>query len=106
MIELETTRQKQPVAPASWGWTYLMCPPDRYDVVYSIVTVKDGAPVDSANTAYALANCNACTTVAVSFQLWRSRTDSAVPIAVMDRLVGSGEGATAGSGRRVWRRAS
>jgi hypothetical protein len=41
----------------------------KYDVVYSIVTVSGGKPVDSQNTAYALANCNACTTYAVSFQL-------------------------------------
>jgi putative peptide zinc metalloprotease protein len=41
----------------------------KYDVVYSIVTVTDGKPVDSQNTAYAFANCNACTTYAVSFQL-------------------------------------
>jgi putative peptide zinc metalloprotease protein len=40
-----------------------------YDVAYSLVTVKDGQPVGEANTAYALANCNACTTVAVSFQV-------------------------------------
>ena len=47
MIELETTRQKQPVARASWGWTYLMCPPDRYDVVYSINPWMNTAiPVD------------------------------------------------------------
>jgi putative peptide zinc metalloprotease protein len=41
----------------------------KYDVVYSIVTVTGGEPVDSQNTAYAFANCNACTTYAVSFQL-------------------------------------
>ena len=47
MIEPETTRQKQPVARASWGWTYLMCPPDRYDVVYSINPWMNTAiPVD------------------------------------------------------------
>jgi putative peptide zinc metalloprotease protein len=41
----------------------------KYDVVYSIVTVTGGKPVDSQNTAYAFANCSACTTYAVSFQL-------------------------------------
>ena len=41
----------------------------KYDVVYSLVTVQDGAPVDETNSAYALASCKACTTVAVSFQL-------------------------------------
>jgi putative peptide zinc metalloprotease protein len=40
-----------------------------YDVVYSLVTVKDGAPVTNENSAYALASCDACTTVAVSFQV-------------------------------------
>ena len=33
------------------------------------MTVTGGQAVDSRNTAYAFANCNACTTVAVSFQL-------------------------------------
>jgi putative peptide zinc metalloprotease protein len=41
----------------------------KYSVAYSLVTVTGGKPVDSRNTAYAFANCNACTTVAVSFQL-------------------------------------
>jgi putative peptide zinc metalloprotease protein len=40
-----------------------------YDVVYSLVTVEDGADVTNENSAYALASCNACTTVAVSFQV-------------------------------------
>lgn len=40
-----------------------------YDVAYSLVTVKDGAPVTNTNSAFAFANCNACTTVAVSFQI-------------------------------------
>jgi putative peptide zinc metalloprotease protein len=40
-----------------------------YDIAYSVVTVKDGAAVKNTNSAYALASCNACTTVAVSFQL-------------------------------------
>jgi ornithine--oxo-acid transaminase len=47
MIELQTTRREQRVARASWGWTYLMCPPDRYDVVYSINPWMNTAiPVD------------------------------------------------------------
>ncbi len=41
----------------------------KYDVAYSLVTVKNGAPVTNTNSAYALANCQACTTVAVSFQV-------------------------------------
>ena len=41
----------------------------KYDVAYSLVTVKDGAPVTNTNGAFAFANCNACTTVAVSFQV-------------------------------------
>ncbi len=40
-----------------------------YDVAYSLVTVSDGAPVTQTNSAYALAHCQACTTVAVSFQV-------------------------------------
>jgi putative peptide zinc metalloprotease protein len=40
-----------------------------YDVAYALVTVRDGEPVDNVNSAYALASCDACTTVAVSFQL-------------------------------------
>ena len=40
-----------------------------YDVAYSLVTVSGGAPVTEHNSAFALANCNACTTVAVSFQV-------------------------------------
>jgi putative peptide zinc metalloprotease protein len=40
-----------------------------YDVAYTLVTVRDGAPVNQTNSAYALANCQACTTVAVSFQV-------------------------------------
>jgi putative peptide zinc metalloprotease protein len=40
-----------------------------YKVAYSLVTVKDGAPVGNTNSAFAFASCNACTTVAVSFQV-------------------------------------
>jgi putative peptide zinc metalloprotease protein len=40
-----------------------------YDVAYSIVTVQDGAPVTNTNSAFAIAHCKACTTVAVSFQI-------------------------------------
>jgi putative peptide zinc metalloprotease protein len=40
-----------------------------YNVAYSLVTVKDGASVGNTNSAFAFANCNACTTVAVSFQV-------------------------------------
>jgi putative peptide zinc metalloprotease protein len=40
-----------------------------YDVAYSLVTVQDGADVDSTNGAHAYASCKACTTMAVSFQL-------------------------------------
>ncbi len=40
-----------------------------YDVAYSLVTVTNGAPVTNTNSAYALANCKSCTTVAVSFQV-------------------------------------
>jgi putative peptide zinc metalloprotease protein len=40
-----------------------------YDVAYSLVTIRNGAPVTNTNSAYALADCRACTTVAVSFQV-------------------------------------
>ncbi len=40
-----------------------------YDVAYSVVTVNNGAPVTNTNSAYALAHCQGCTTVAVSFQV-------------------------------------
>ena len=40
-----------------------------YDVTYSLVTVSNGHPVTETNSAYALANCQSCTTVAVSFQV-------------------------------------
>jgi putative peptide zinc metalloprotease protein len=41
----------------------------KYNVAYSLVTVSNGAPVTNTNGAFAFANCNACTTVAVSFQV-------------------------------------
>ncbi|MBV8431412.1 MAG: hypothetical protein JO244_09635 [Solirubrobacterales bacterium] len=41
----------------------------KYDIAYSLVTVRNGAPVTNTNSAYALASCKACTTVAVSFQV-------------------------------------
>ncbi len=40
-----------------------------YSIAYSLVTVRDGEPVDEHNGAHAFANCTACTTVAVSFQV-------------------------------------
>ena len=40
-----------------------------YDIAYSVVKIENGAAVTNANSAFAFANCNACTTVAVSFQL-------------------------------------
>jgi putative peptide zinc metalloprotease protein len=40
-----------------------------YTVSYGLVTFDDGADVDAKNSAWAFANCDACTTVAVSFQV-------------------------------------
>jgi len=40
-----------------------------YDIAYALVTVSGGAPVTNTNGAFAFANCKACTTVAVSFQV-------------------------------------
>jgi putative peptide zinc metalloprotease protein len=59
-----------------------------YDVVYSLVTVTDGAKVDEENSAYALASCKACTTIAVSFQLVLivGQTDTIMPINVAEAL--------------------
>lgn len=53
-----------------------------YDVAYALVTVTDGKPVTNANTAYALASCSYCTTVAVAFQvvLVVGQTDVVAPI--------------------------
>ena len=53
-----------------------------YDVAYALVTVSDGSPVTNANTAYALASCSYCTTVAVAFQvvLVVGQTDVVTPL--------------------------
>ncbi|HWC33618.1 MAG TPA: hypothetical protein VG650_02210 [Mycobacteriales bacterium] len=40
-----------------------------YRVAYAVVTVSGDDPVTNDNSAIALASCNSCTTVAVSFQL-------------------------------------
>ncbi|MDA0173406.1 hypothetical protein OJ998_30160 [Solirubrobacter taibaiensis] len=60
----------------------------KYDVVYSLVTVADGATVDQKNSAYALASCKACTTVAVAFQLVLvvGQSDVIMPINVAEAL--------------------
>jgi putative peptide zinc metalloprotease protein len=60
----------------------------EYDVAYSLVTVQNGDDVDETNAAYALASCNACTTVAVSFQLVLvvGRSDTVMPINVAEAL--------------------
>jgi len=59
-----------------------------YDVVYSLVTVQNGDTVDETNSAYALASCNACTTLAVSFQLVLvvGQSDIIKPINVAEAL--------------------
>jgi putative peptide zinc metalloprotease protein len=41
----------------------------KYTVAYALVTISDGANVTNTNSAFALASCKACTTVAVSFQV-------------------------------------
>jgi putative peptide zinc metalloprotease protein len=53
-----------------------------YDIAYALVTVSGGKPVTNANSAFAFANCRACTTVAVSFQvvLVIGRSDRIAPI--------------------------
>jgi len=60
----------------------------KYVIAYTVVTVHDGAPVDHTNEAYAFASCEACTTVAVSFQvvLIVGSTDLIAPINVAGAL--------------------
>lgn len=60
----------------------------KYDVAYSLVTVQDGDIVDETNSAYALASCDACLTVAVSFQLVLvvGQSDVIKPINVAEAL--------------------
>jgi putative peptide zinc metalloprotease protein len=41
----------------------------KYDIAYALVTVSGGHDVTNTNSAFALAHCTACTTVAVSFQV-------------------------------------
>jgi putative peptide zinc metalloprotease protein len=59
-----------------------------YDVVYSLVTVRNGDDVDETNSAYALASCKACTTLAVSFQLVLvvGQSDKITPINIAEAL--------------------
>jgi putative peptide zinc metalloprotease protein len=64
---------KLPAAPGPGGTQALATNTTNggvvYDVAYALVTVSGGAPVTNTNSAFALAHCNACTTVAVSFQV-------------------------------------
>jgi putative peptide zinc metalloprotease protein len=59
-----------------------------YDIAYSLVTVQNGDPVDSTNSAHALASCKACRTLAVSFQLVLvvGRSDTIKPINIAEAL--------------------
>jgi putative peptide zinc metalloprotease protein len=59
-----------------------------YDIAYSLVTVSGGADVTNENSAYALASCKACTTLAVSFQLVLvvGQSDKIMPINVAEAL--------------------
>jgi putative peptide zinc metalloprotease protein len=61
-------------APAGPGGTQALAVNTRdggvkYAIAYALVTVTGGAPVTETNSAYAMARCHACTTVAVSFQV-------------------------------------
>ncbi|MCU1500077.1 MAG: Tat (Twin-arginine translocation) pathway signal sequence domain protein [Acidimicrobiales bacterium] len=60
----------------------------KYTVAYALVTVRDGAAADNANSAFAFASCRACSTVAVSFQvvLVVGQTKSIAPINVAGAL--------------------
>jgi putative peptide zinc metalloprotease protein len=63
----------------------------KYDVAYSLVTITNGAPVTNKNSAYALASCKGCTTVAVSFQvvLIVGTSKTIAPINVAEALNGN-----------------
>ncbi|MDQ1054967.1 putative peptide zinc metalloprotease protein [Arthrobacter sp. SORGH_AS 212] len=52
-----------------------------YSVAFALVWAEDGAPVTTANEAYAFANCSGCAAVAVGFQvvLVVGQTDVIVP---------------------------
>lgn len=52
-----------------------------YSVAFALVWAEDGAPVTTANEAYAFANCSGCAAVAVGFQvvLIVGQTDVIVP---------------------------
>jgi putative peptide zinc metalloprotease protein len=62
-----------------------------YNIAYSLVTVHDGADVTNQNSAYALASCKGCTTVAVSFQvvLIVGTSKKIAPINVAEALNGN-----------------
>jgi putative peptide zinc metalloprotease protein len=59
-----------------------------YDVAYSVVTVTDGTTADNRNSAYALASCRGCVTLAASVQLVLivGQTDRITPINVAEAL--------------------
>jgi putative peptide zinc metalloprotease protein len=59
-----------------------------YAIAYTLVTVSKGKAVTETNSAYALASCQSCTTVAVSFQvvLVVGRSKSVTPINVAEAL--------------------
>jgi putative peptide zinc metalloprotease protein len=59
-----------------------------YAIAYALVTVSKGKAVTETNSAYALANCQSCTTVAVSFQvvLVVGRSKIVTPINVAEAL--------------------
>jgi putative peptide zinc metalloprotease protein len=59
-----------------------------YKIAYALVTVDGGEPVDNENSAYALASCDGCTTLAASFQvvLVIGQSDRITPINVAQAL--------------------
>ena len=60
-----------------------------YDVAYALVTITDGKDVTGTNSAYALASCTACTTVAVSFQVVLVVGQSNVVVPVNEAVAGN-----------------
>jgi putative peptide zinc metalloprotease protein len=63
----------------------------KYSIAYSLVTVSDGEDVTNENGAYAFANCQACASIAVSFQvvLVVGQSDYIAPINIAEALNGN-----------------
>lgn len=65
-----------------------------YRIAFAVLTVRGGQPVTASNQAFALADCDGCTTVAVSFQVVLVVGHSAV-LAPLDTAVAANRGCPA-----------